>query len=123
MAGTSAPLCLGMGCEEFVNNSSRYPYAPHPVHSRISQEVWSSLENLSAFLTRSRLRAPTGLWPAVLSFGFCLLRGRRVGLDFDLQSSCHVGVQVNRHFDRATFFDGSLEANPVAVYLNFGLRK
>src|ERR1700751_5245474 len=123
MVGTLGRPCLGIRCEEFVNNSSRCPCAPLPVHSRVSQEVWSSLENLSAFLTRSRLRAPTGLWPAVLSFGFCLLRGRRVGLDFALQSSCHVGVQGNRHFDRATFFDGSLEANPVAVYLNFGLRK
>src|SRR5215469_10228780 len=115
MAGTLGPPCLGMRCEEFVNNSSRCPCAPHPVHSRASQEIWSSLENLSAFLTRSRLRALTGLGLAVLSFGFWFLRGRRVSLNFDLQSSGHVCVQLNRHFYLAALFDGPLEANPMAI--------
>src|SRR5258708_19292932 len=83
MVGTWAHPCLRMRCEQIVNNFSRRPYAPRPVRSRASQEVWPSLENLSTFLATGGLRrALTRFGFAVLSFGFLFLRSRSVRLNF-----------------------------------------
>src|SRR5258707_7472763 len=66
MVGTWAHPCLRMRCEQIVNNFSRRPYAPRPVRSRASQEVWPSLENLSTFLaTGGLLRSPLRFCVAV----------------------------------------------------------
>src|SRR5258708_39809737 len=99
MVGTWAHPCLRMRCEQIVNNFSRRPYAPRPVRSRASQEVWPSLENLSTFLATGGLRrALSRFCFSFLSFGFWFLWWRGVGLNFDFLSRGDISVRMYMGF-------------------------
>src|SRR5258708_37576997 len=96
MVGTWAHPCLRMRCEQIVNNFSRRPYAPRPVRSRASQEVWPSLENLSTFLATGGLRrALTRFCFSFPALGVWFLRCRSVRLYFDFFSGGGLSLQMN----------------------------
>src|SRR5260221_12348440 len=97
MVGTWAHPCLRMRCEQIVNNFSRRPYAPRPVRSRASQEVWPSLENLSTFLATGGLRrALTRFCFVFLFFLVWFLLCRSVRLYFDFLSRGDNFVPMNQ---------------------------
>src|SRR5260221_2072276 len=96
MVGTWAHPCLRMRCEQIVNNFSRRPYAPRPVRSRASQEVWPSLENLSTFLaTGGPRRVLTRVRFAALRFRVLVIRGRAVRRAFYILLRRVITLQMN----------------------------